>query len=81
MRILEQFDAEGGQVGSQRIRTVHLQHMKPSESVPILMIYANLPRSIVPIEGLQILLLRDYSSNIRQQLKFLEEVEQKESIK
>ena len=66
---------------SMMSRTVHLQHMKPSESVPILMIYANLPRSIVPIEGLQILLLRDYSSNIRQQLKFLEEVEQKESIK
>ena len=56
-------------------RTVHVKYLRPSEAVPLLMIYANLPSSIVPIEYGQILLLRDYSSNVRQQLKLLEELD------
>jgi type II secretory pathway component GspD/PulD (secretin) len=59
-------------------RTVHLQHFKPTETVQILQTYANLPNSILPIDSQQTLLLRDYSSNIRQELKFLEELEQKQ---
>lgn len=62
-------------------RTVHVQHFKPSEIVPVLQPYANLPNSILPIDSQQMLVLRDYSSNIRQQLKLLEELEQKQTSK
>jgi type II secretory pathway component GspD/PulD (secretin) len=60
-------------------RTVHLSHLKPSETVPVLMPFANLPNSILPIDSQRILVLRDYSSNIRQQLKLLEELDQEKS--
>ena len=62
-------------------RTVRLQNLKPSETVAILQPLAKLPNSILPIDSQRILLLRDYSSNIRQQLRFLEELEQKQYIK
>jgi type II secretory pathway component GspD/PulD (secretin) len=62
-------------------RTVHLQHLKPSETMPLLQPLAGLPNSIVPIDAEGILLLRDYSSNIRRQLKLLEELEQKATVK
>lgn len=66
---------------SMMSRTVRLQNLKPSETMAILQPLAKLPYSILPIDSQRILLLRDYSSNIRQQLKFLEELEQKESMK
>jgi type II secretory pathway component GspD/PulD (secretin) len=65
--------------GSCMTRTVHVQHFKPSEVVPVLMPLSKLPNSIVAIDGEQILILRDYSANIRQELRLLEELEKKQS--
>jgi type II secretory pathway component GspD/PulD (secretin) len=62
-------------------RTVQLEYLRPSATVPVLQPLAGLPNSILPIEGGRILLLRDYSSNIRQQLKLLEELDQKQPRK
>lgn len=59
-------------------RTVHLQRLKPSETVPVLTGFSKLPNSILPIDSQQVLLLRDYSSNIRQQLKLLEELDREQ---
>ena len=56
-------------------RTVHLEHLRPSQTLPILAVYANLPNGILPLDHHQTLLLRDYSSNVRQQLKLLEELD------
>jgi type II secretory pathway component GspD/PulD (secretin) len=65
---------------SMMSRTVRLQHIKPSHAVQVLQPLANRPNSILPIDSQGVLLLRDYSSNIRQQLKLLEELDQKQSI-
>ena len=60
---------------SMMMRTVHLQHCKPSEGVPALMPLSKVPNSMVALDGAQTLILRDYSANIRQELKLLEELE------
>jgi type II secretory pathway component GspD/PulD (secretin) len=57
-------------------RTVHLQHLKPSEIMPALVPMARLPNGMVGIDSQRTLLLLDFSSNIRQQLKLLEEWDQ-----
>ena len=57
-------------------RTVHLQHLKPTEMMAVLQPLAKLPNSIMPIDSERVLLLRDYSSNVRQQLKLLEQMDQ-----
>lgn len=59
-------------------RTVRVQNLRPSEVVPVLQPMANLPNSILPIDSQRMLVLRDYSSNIRKQLKLLEELDQKQ---
>ena len=66
---------------SMMSRTVHLKFLRPSEAIMALQPMANLPNSILPIDDGQILLLRDYSTNIRQELRLLEEWELKKSVK
>ena len=61
---------------SMMSRTVHVQNLKPSEMMAVLQPLAKLPNSIMPIDSQRVLLLRDYSSNIRQQLKLLEQLDQ-----
>lgn len=65
---------------SVMMRTVHLKKLKPSEVLPMLMPFAGLPNSIVAVDDKQLLILRDYSANIRQQLRLLEELERKKSL-
>lgn len=65
--------------GSCMSRTVHVEHFKPSEVVPVLQPLAKLPNSIIAIDGQQLLILRDYSANIRQELRLLETLEKKSS--
>lgn len=65
--------------GSVMSRTVRLQNLKPSEVVPAMQPLAKLPNSILAIDSQGVVLLRDYSSNIRQELKLLEELDQKQS--
>ena len=60
-------------------RTVHLKRSKPSQVLPMLMPFAGLPNSMVVIDDQQLLILRDYSLNIRQQLRMLEELDRKPS--
>jgi hypothetical protein len=40
---------------------------------------ASLPNSIVAVDAEHLLILRDYSDNIRQQLKLIEELEQQKT--
>ena len=60
-------------------RSVQLKNLKPSQVVPMLAPLAGLPNSIVAIDDQQLLILRDYSINIRRQLQLLEELETKPS--
>jgi type II secretory pathway component GspD/PulD (secretin) len=56
-------------------RNIHLANIRPSEALPMLLPYANLPNSIVPIDARQTLVIRDYSSNVRQELQLLEQLD------
>ena len=58
-------------------RTVHLKNLKPSEVVAVIQSFSKLPNSILAIDSQKLLVLRDYSANIRQELKLIEELEQK----
>jgi type II secretory pathway component GspD/PulD (secretin) len=58
-------------------RTVLLKNLKAIHLVPVLQPLAKIPNSILPIQSNNLLLLRDYSSNIKQQLRLLEELERK----
>jgi general secretion pathway protein D len=62
-------------------RTVQLQNVKAVEVVPLLSPLSKLPNSIIAIQDRNLLLLRDYSSNIRQQLQLLEQLEQSQKAK
>jgi len=57
------------------MRTVHLKRVKALELVPLLQPLAGFPNSIVVSNQPNLLILRDYSANIRAMLKLIEEVE------
>lgn len=60
---------------SMMMRTVHMHRLRPSETVTVLAPYAQLRGSMTPMDSEQVLILRDYAANIRQQLKLLEELD------
>jgi len=61
--------------GSIMTRTVKVEHFKPTQIVPALMPFSRLPNSVLAIDAEHVLVLRDYSANIRQELKLLETLE------
>ena len=64
---------------SPMLRKVFLKKLKPSTVIPLLMPFAKLPGSMLAVDDQKLLVLRDYSENIRQQLRLLEELEKKSS--
>ena len=64
---------------SPMLRKVYLKKYRPSQVLPVLQPLASLPNSIVAVDAEHLLILRDYSANIRQQLKLIEELEQKKT--
>ena len=60
---------------SMMMRTVQLKSLKPSECIPMLAPLSKQPNSLVALDGPRILIIRDYSSNVRQELKLLELLE------
>jgi type II secretory pathway component GspD/PulD (secretin) len=64
---------------SPMLRKVYLKKYRPSQVLPVLQPLASLPNSIVAVDAERLLILRDYSANIRQQLKLIEELEQKKT--
>jgi type II secretory pathway component GspD/PulD (secretin) len=56
-------------------RTVRMKHVRPSMVVPVLAPLSKLPDSIMCMDGENLLVLRDYASNIRQELQMLEKVD------
>jgi type II secretory pathway component GspD/PulD (secretin) len=59
------------------VRTVHLKHIKAVDMIPLLQPLTGLPNSIVASSDPNLLILRDYSANIRAMLKLIEEVERR----
>jgi type II secretory pathway component GspD/PulD (secretin) len=58
-------------------RTVQLSNVRAEEALPLLSPLTKLPNSIIINEDQNLLILRDYSSNIRQELQLLETLEKK----
>jgi len=63
--------------GSFMVRMVHLKKSKPSELVPVVQPFAKVPNGIIPMDKERILVLRDFSSNIKQMLKVIDLAEGK----
>jgi type II secretory pathway component GspD/PulD (secretin) len=59
------------------MQTVKLKHVRPSYVVPMLAPLSGLPGSIFAIDDKKLLILRDYSSHIRQELQVLEKLDRK----
>jgi len=58
--------------GSFMVRMVRLKKSKPSELVPIVQPFAKVSNGIIPMDKERILVLRDFSSNIKQMLKVID---------
>ena len=54
---------------------IPLKYAKPSELAPVLQPFAKLPTSILPIDGSQILVLRDYAENVKRMLEMIKQID------
>ena len=60
---------------SPMMRKVALKNVKPSEVIPMIQPFSKLRNSIICIDGEKLIILRDYSATIRQQLQLLEQLD------
>jgi len=60
---------------SPMMRRVTLKYVWPCDAFPMIQPFAKLPNSIVCIDGEKLIILRDYSAAIRQQLQLLEQLD------
>ncbi|MCX6903145.1 MAG: hypothetical protein NTW03_06625 [Verrucomicrobia bacterium] len=61
--------------GSFMTRIVKVKEWDPSDLLPMLQPFSKLPNSIVAIRDAHMLILRDYSANVRRMLEMLEKIE------
>ncbi len=64
---------------SMMSRSVQLKNARAIDVLPELQPFAKLPNSIVVVQDRNLLIFRDYSSSVRQELKLLEQLEQKQT--
>jgi len=63
------------ELGSFITRIVQLKYVKPSEMLPIIQPFAKSPNAILPIDSNGILVLRDYSENIKRMVEMIAKVD------
>ena len=63
------------ELGQYITHVVQLKYAKPSELVPILQPFSKIPTAILPIEGTQMLVLRDYAENVKRMLELVAQVD------
>ena len=63
------------ELGQYTTHVVQLKYAKPSELVPILQPFSKIPNSVLPIEGTQMLVLRDYAENVKRMLELVAQVD------
>jgi general secretion pathway protein D len=54
---------------------VQVKYAKPSELVPILQGFAKIPNSVMAIDSSSMLVIRDYSSNVKRMLELLDKID------
>jgi general secretion pathway protein D len=69
---------EAGQlpeIGQYVTHVVQLKYVRPTELVPVLQPFAKIPNSILPIDSSQILVLRDFTENVKRMLEMITKVD------
>jgi general secretion pathway protein D len=54
---------------------VQLKYTKPSEMVAVLTPFVKIPNAVLPIEASQMLVLRDYTENVKRMLELIKEID------
>ena len=62
-------------MGQYITHVVQLKYAKPSELVPVLTPFIKIPNAILPIDSSQILVLRDYTENVKRMLELIKEID------
>jgi len=62
-------------LGQYVTHVVQLKYAKPSELVPVLTPFVKIPNGILPLDPNQILVLRDYSENVKRMLEMVERID------
>ncbi len=63
------------EMGQYVTHIVQLKYVKPSEMVQALQPFAKIPNSILPIESSQILVLRDFTENVKRMLEMIDRID------
>jgi general secretion pathway protein D len=63
------------EMGQYITHVVQLKYAKPSEMVPVLTPFIKIPNAILPIDSSQILVLRDYTENVKRMLELIKEID------
>jgi len=62
-------------MGQYVTHVVQLKYVKPSEMLPIIQPFAKIPNSILPVEANGILVIRDFSENVKRMLEMIAKVD------
>lgn len=63
------------EIGQYVTHVAQLKYVKPTEMVTVLQPFAKMQNSILPIDSSQILVLRDYTENVKRMLEMIREVD------
>jgi len=63
------------ELGQYVTHVVQLKYAKPSEMTTVLQPFLKIPNAVLPIDSAQILVLRDYTENIKRMLELIERID------
>ena len=63
------------EMGQYVTHVVQLKYVKPTAMMPIIQPFAKIPNSILPVEENGILVIRDFSENVKRMLEMIEQVD------
>lgn len=61
--------------GQYVTHVVQLKYARPAEIVPALQPFAKIPNAILPVESSQMLVLRDFTENVKRMLEMIKEID------
>lgn len=63
------------ELGQYVTHVVQLKYVKPAEMLPIIQPFAKIPNSILPIEGNNVLVIRDFAENVKRMLEMIAKID------
>jgi general secretion pathway protein D len=73
------FDTNGAaqlpEMGQYITHVVQLKYSKPSELMAVLQPFIKIPNAILPVDSSQMLVLRDYTENVKRMLELIKEID------